>query len=229
MRLVQTTKIVTNIRYDFVKLQFFYSLAVTSCLNNQLRLRAQSGSCAARGLNPENSEESLFGWYFLLLLLDSWFCYFVLLITWTRWKVFNWIESFELNKNKFLESLLTIQTSQVVKMLEIPKSFVHPQFQKNEKSCYAIYHNYQYDALNFYILLEKVSQTSINLIFRILTGFYLGNYFVEHRKTSRVDPEKIQDGLWGTFWGFFRTVQIQAFKRVATSFSTVSLSIWVAV
>lgn len=114
-------------------------------------------------------------------------------------------------------------------MLEIPKSFVQPQLKKKDKSCYAIYHNYQYDALNFCILLEKVSQTSINLIFRILTGFYLGNYFVEHRKTTRVDPEKIQDGLWGTFWGFFRTVQIQAFKRVATSFSTVSLSIWVAV
>lgn len=47
----------------------------------------------------------------------------------------------------------------------------------------------------FNILLEKVSQTSINLIFRFPTGFYLGNYFVEHRKTTRVDPEKIQDGL----------------------------------
>lgn len=58
MCLIQTTKRVTNIRYDFVKLLFIYSLAVTSHLNNQLRLRAQSGSCAARGPNPESLEES---------------------------------------------------------------------------------------------------------------------------------------------------------------------------
>lgn len=118
----------------FRKTTVFYSLAVTSCLNNQLRLRAQSGSCAARRPNPESLEESAFLvgiFYCCCSTVDSAILFYWLLVLDGKFSIglnlLNWI------KINFLNPSWQSKLPKSWKCWKFPKASFTPNLKKKIK------------------------------------------------------------------------------------------------